>query len=332
MCWKVDEQPAQVNVMRTGYFLLLLALLLPQGSQAVELRLKASAIVPAHSFKVADVAEIAGAPAEVVARLAAIEVAHSPRIGYRERIERREIEKRVRSDAGVQEVTWSGAQAVLVETAATVVSGQEIADAAAVHLERTLSAGQQRLVMNVVESIDDVPVPRGAVRLQPRSLAYSEALRRRAVVWIDLHLDGAFYRSVSVSFRVEVWRDAWVTSSSVGAGSLLDCSRLELRAVDVAALGAPALEGPCTPLQWVARRPFAAGDVIRASSIAQPSWVARGQALTLRAVVGGVSIERPAVALRDTEPGKLVPLRTANASAAVSAQLALPGAAFAQEN
>jgi flagella basal body P-ring formation protein FlgA len=318
--------------MRTGCFLLLIPLLLPQGSQAVELRLKASALVPAHSFKVADVAEIADAPADVAARLAEVELGHSPRIGYRERVERRDIERRIRSRAGVHDVSWSGALAVLVETAATVVSGQEIADAAAVHLERTLSVDRHRLVMNVIEGVEDVRVPRGTVRLQPRSLAYSEALRRRAVVWIDLHLDGAFYRSVPVSFRVEVWRDAWVTSSGVGAGSHVDCSRVELRAVDVAALGAPALDGPCIPRHWVAKRPIAAGAVIRASSIAEPSWVVRGQALTLRVIVGGVSIERPAVALRDTGPGKLVPLRTVDATAAVSARLAVPGAAFTEEN
>lgn len=317
--------------MRTACFLLL-SLLLPLGSQAVELRLKASALVPVPSFRLGDLAEITDAPPDVAARLAAVEVGHSPRLGYRERIERRDIEQRIRTRAGVQEVSWSGAQAVFVETAATVVSGQEIADAAAVHLERTLSTDRHRLVMSVVDGVEDVRMPRGIVRLQPRSLAYSEALRRRAVVWIDLHLDGAYYRSVAVSFRIEVWRDAWVTSTSVDAGSPVDCSRLELRAVDLAALGAPVPAEPCAPNQWVAKRPIAAGTVIRASSIAERAWVARGQALTLRVVVGGVSIERPAVALRDTGPGKLVPLRTANASTAVSARLAVPGAALPEEN
>jgi hypothetical protein len=206
--------------MRTVWILCLCALAVPARAQSVELRLKASALVAARSYKLQDLAEIADAPADLAARLAAVTIGPSPRIGYRERIERREIEQRLRSQAGVREVGWSGAQAVVVETAATFVAGREIADAAALHLERTLQADRQRLAMSLVEDVADVRVPQGAVRLQPRSLAYSEALRRRAVVWIDVLVDGTFYRSVPVSFRVEVWRAVVgaVTVERVSAG------------------------------------------------------------------------------------------------------------------
>lgn len=305
-----------------GKAALWLAALLPSVSPAIEAQLQHSVLVAGSAVTLGDVAQLQGAQPAELQRLSALALGGSPRAGFPRRITRQDIERALRPAAPGVQVDWTGADAVVVEAASVTVAGSTIADEAALYLYRLLNADHQRVAIRPVEPPADVLVASGKVTLRPRPLPYSEALRRQARVWVDILVNGSFYRSVTVSFAVEVWRQAWTVREDMLKGQALNCASLERR--DARIEGEVPFDGDCNAATLRLRKAMRQGEVLAASAIETMPAVVQGQLVLLRTRVAGVEVELPATAMSDARLGQPVQLRSPLSQAVLGAQVTAP--------
>lgn len=295
------------------------ALLLGTAAFAQQITGRSSAIVKGASYTLGEVVDISGFDARQTEQLAALSVGTSPRVGYPERVTRAALERRVQAAIPGIQVRWAGPDVVALHRAASTVGGEDIVDHAAKYLYQVLAGEHHRVALQPVEALPDVPVNQGQVALRVRSLPYTEALRKRARIWVDVFVDGVFNRSVPVVFAVEVWRETWVSGKAIPAGERIDCSLLERREVDIVAWTTGATltavdssADPCAQPGARARRALAAGQPLLRDAWAPQGDHLPGERVALRATGVGVVVEVPARMVSDDPQRKRVRVRLAD--------------------
>jgi len=289
-------------------------------------KLKTRALVHERQIALGDVAEVAGGDAEAVRRLNSVRLGKSPRLGYTEQVSLEEIRRLVRMQfAGLDEqVAWEGGKAVAIETAAVSYDGRRIVDAAMDHLRRALSQRHERVEIQPAEAAPFLQLPLGEVSLKPRDIAPANLRRSRVTVWVDLALDGEFYRSVIVPLRLEIPAPVMVARKSLLPGQVAAPEDFEWRQLDLAALGSePA--APETAFGLRLRRPLAAGEALLQTSLEQPLAVSTGDVVTLQLHNGALQIETQALALSTGAVGQIVKIRPGASDAVIPAEVVSPG-------
>lgn len=179
--------------------IVLLCFSIPGHSQV---RLKPAAILSERHFVLADVADIEGPDA---AALRAVRLGRSPRVGQAEQLTLPEARRLARTQLGetAERVSWQGARSVRIETAARPYDGAGLLEAAAAHAAVTLAARYERVEVRPAGAPPALLLPPGAVTLRARDAGLGERPRSRMPVWVDVLIDGEFYRTVLVPLQIE---------------------------------------------------------------------------------------------------------------------------------
>jgi len=302
-----------------------LALLVACGAaQAtpVILELRPDALVRGQAVRLGDIASIDAVPA-TARRLAALQVGSAPLAGYPATLGRAALDAALAGQAGFAGLTpaWRGAERVVVRRAALQVDGAALQAVARLRLEALHGARHARLELTPLGTIPDVQAPEGALALRPRDAAVP--LGARTTVWIDVLVDGALVRSVTVPFQVRAWRPVLVARRDLAAGAPLGAADLRSEERDVLALGqraAPAVAAP----SWDGVRLAAAlaeGDVLSAHHLVPAGAVRRGDRVKLLVRDAALRIETAAVVQEDGIAGARVRVLPASGSEAVAARV-----------
>jgi flagella basal body P-ring formation protein FlgA len=293
----------------------------------VHVRLKSVALVHEREVSLRDVAEVAGGDAEAAERLGSVYLGRAPRLGYTEQLSREEIRRLVRARLGESDepIVWEGGRTVRIETAALRYDGRRIVEAAAEHVRRALPTDRyERVEIQPSEAAPAVYLPAGDVSLRARDVPASRLARSRVAVWVDLSLDGEFYRSVIVPLKLELFGTALVARKSLPRGHVATPEDFEPRQLDLASLPAEAI-ALGSPLGRRLSRPLAAGDALLETSLEERLAVGAGDVVTLRLSNGAVQIESQALALSAGAVGQVVKVRPGAGDAEVLAEVLAPG-------
>lgn len=188
-------------------------------------------------------------------------------------------------------IAWSGRESLAAPAMAQGLAAHDVERAAGLALRDWLEARGLRGRV-AAAPLQDPRLPPGtsSADLRPRITATHPA--GRMVVWVDAWHDGAFIRTLAVSFDVEVY------GGPAGRATL---------AAPAARIGAPTTS------------PAAAAPPV------EPTLVARGEWVDLRYAVGGLRLATRAEALEAGRAGERVRVRLTGATQPVAARVVAPG-------
>ena len=133
-----------------------------------------------------------------------IVLAKAPLVGQVMYLSRQEIEhglRRVYLERDLH-IVWQGAQGVKIRRAQQNVEMQTLVAAAQQVLAQALSARGQHARAILLAEPAALAVPAGQIGIAARSLQ-AEHLQPRMPVWLDISVDGVFYRSLSLMFALD---------------------------------------------------------------------------------------------------------------------------------
>lgn len=205
------------------------------------------------------------------------------------------------------------------------VDGSLLVHAAAAHLGAWLSQRVDRFELEPdVSTIPALRVARGAVDLRVRRMAEEDARpAARMTLWLDVHVNGRFARSVLIGFRVRAHCQAWTANADLAPGTRLNTQLLVRREVDVASAGNLPWNGD--PDGLVLRTRLLTGNFLVPGSAVPVQTISRGDSVQLRSRVGGVEIVAQARALQDANLSQRVRVRVDAANGPVLATVLEPG-------
>jgi len=294
---------------------------LASGHVTIELRAEVEAAQ--RQVRLGDVAYLRTTDLGTMQRLLALPLGEAPRAGSEAVLDRELLARWIRLRAGIapELLLWEGAQRAVVRTPVQAVTPERIEGAARAVLEQWLSSRAVRFSVEAAGLRDSISLPPGRAELKVRPLPAGGQPASRMVVWVDAWVDGAFIRTVPVSFAVEAYGDAWVTVAPAPAGAALARPLLEQRQVSITDRRAAPLAAAADPAALQATRTLRAGDALTTQNTRTAAGVERGQWVTLKFSAGGLQLEGRAEALQEGEPGQTVRVRLAGATQPVEARV-----------
>jgi flagella basal body P-ring formation protein FlgA len=288
------------------------------------LALEPAALAAGARVTLADVAQVRAGARPAAGALAAIDLAAAPLPGYTLRLAREEIARTLRARALPYELAPEGPDAVRIERRSQPFDTAQLVQLAEQAL-RVLAQGEgSRLELALAAPLPDMALPAGAVGLRARPPALQALRQRRPTVWIDVTVDGAFFRSVPVGFEQHAWRSALVAVRDLDAGPAPACTDFEARDTDLAALPGPAVED-CAGVQGRLVRRIARGEPLLQAHLKNSAAVAQGDTVTLQYAAGAILLESQGVALADGAVGQRIDVRPSGALQAVRAEVTSAG-------
>lgn len=253
--------------------------------------------------------------------LRAVRLGHAPRIGYTLRFTRAELDNLLRRHMPEQRVVWDGAASVSIATQAQVVDPLRLREAALAQLHADFADPSDIITVELPEAPLDIPFGSYLLQARPAQLRRGAG---RMVIWIDVLVDGAVYRSVVLPVGVTRERDALVARRAIDAGSRVSGADFETRRVNVAgiAVAAPAaLAGVGGRL----RNALGAGQVLTEDALAVQGAIFRGDQVRVTIQASGIGIETVAVAQAPALPGQTIVVRTSRSGENLSGRVTRAG-------
>lgn len=274
------------------------------GQASVLVDLREEAVVEQRRLVLSDVAQI-HATGQLAQEMAAIPLGRAPRIGYRERLSREQIELAIRRHgSSLASLQWQGAPAVMVSTRAQVVPQQVLIDAATVAVKAQFSD----LVIEPGTPPGDIEVPFGRLEVKARA-APVVVHGASAPVWLDLLVGGEIYRSVVVRLGISLRRPVYVARRDIAPGALAGPGDFDVRETDV---GTGEVMPANQPLQsFRAARAIRAGQPLTPAAMLARGTIVRGDQVRVSIQSGPISIETAATAMADASPGQALKVRPA---------------------
>lgn len=303
------------------------ALLLAQACVAapvIEINLHGSAQVGHVQVSLGDVAELHGASEPDLAAWRAMSLGTAPRSGTVV-LSRSQIERWIKNHAGAHQpaLQWRGASQVEVSAAQQKVTGAQIAETARTTLQEWLAGKAERSELSEFDDTRDALVAPGKLRLSARKPT-DDMPRKRMLVWVDIWVDDAFVRVVPVSFVVQAYQTAYVARQDVRAGRVVQDQEFDSRQIDVTQSAAP-VAVLSSAAAWRMKHAVSRGGVLLKNQVEEAPAVARGEAATLRAQLGVLTVESKVEVLQDGYPGQMVKVRLPAASGPVLARVMSAG-------
>lgn len=291
----------------------------------VEIELRAEVTAPHRAVTLGEIAYLRTTDLATMQRLMVLPLGEAPRAGSEAVLHRAALARWIRTRAGVglERMSWIGPDLTAVRASLQRLPSARVEQTALIALQQWLQPRTTRFSAQSARPIQEIDLPPGYVKLTARPLPANAQPTSHMVVWVDLAVDGAFIRTVPVSFQVEAYRDAWVTSTSAGPGALLSAHMLQARELAVTAqpmaLLAPTGAAEATGRQSARR--LHPGEPLTEDNTRKLATVARGEMVELRFKAGAVQLEGRAEALQEGETGEVVRVRMTGASMPVQARV-----------
>lgn len=296
---------------------------LAPGQVGIELRPEVTAA--RRAVTLGEIAYLRTPDMATMRRLIALPLGEAPRAGGEAILHRDALARwiRMRTGIGPERIVWTGPGLTAIRAFVQRVPSAHVEQTARVALQQWLQPRTTRFSAQSARPIQEIDLPPGNVKLTARPLPFNAQPASRMVVWVDVEVDGAFIRTVPVSFQVEAYRDAWVASTTTGAEAPLSAQLLETREVAVT-VQPVALLTPIGAANATGRRStrrLRPGEPLTEDNTRQLAAVARGEMVALQFKAGAVRLEGRAQALQEGEPGEVVRVRMTGASMPVQARV-----------
>lgn len=291
-----------------------------QGTHAA---LQANVTVDSRLVTLSDIAILSGATADQLKAYGKIQLVTAPQPGYTMHLGQREVQ-RLLHEGGVSNIVVDGAAASNIVTLAVQFDPVRLVQTA----KSSLAAALQRpdLALDIVQNgtLPDIRLPRGEVSLRSRPIG-ADRPHSQMVVWVDVLLDGNFYRSVPVTLSVSGMQQVLVARSNLMKLQPVSCDNVDVELRDVAILSSGPLVGDCSSLHRRLRRSLNAGEVLQLGELEAIPAISEGESVTLQVVSGAVVLESRAMALTDGQVGQRISVRAALSQEPVLAMVVAPG-------
>ncbi|MDQ8035310.1 MAG: flagella basal body P-ring formation protein FlgA, partial [Bordetella sp.] len=218
---------------------------LPPGAD-VRIDLRPRIDPPHDTVTLGDMADLTTRDPALLQLLMALPIGSAPGLGRATVVDRASVRDWVMLRTGWARsagpaIAWGGAAESLIESPTQLVTGDRIAAAAREALTQWLAQRSTRARADVASPVRDLVLPRGEVTLRVRPPAADAAPTSRMQVWVEAWVRDAFIRSSAVSFAVEAWGSARMTTAPLAQGTSLSAAiengRVVRREVDLARLG-----------------------------------------------------------------------------------------------
>ncbi|HVZ46129.1 MAG TPA: flagellar basal body P-ring formation chaperone FlgA [Ramlibacter sp.] len=272
-----------------------------------------------------DVAFVRTTELGIAQRLVTLPLGDAPLAGGEAVLDRDALAAWIRTRLGVSptQLVWAGAQRAVVRGAVQKLASVRVEEKARAALLEWLAPITSRAAVESTGMREDLALPPGRIELAARPFAAGTQPVPRMTVWIDVSVDGAFVRTIPVTFMVDAWREGWVATEALGAGAAIGGPLVQQREVRSPAGGAAPVSAASTALRTV--RPLKAGEVLTTANTKPATAVARGDWVSLRFAAGALHLESRAEALQDGDVGQIVRVRLAGAPGPVEARIVSQG-------
>ena len=195
---------------------------------------------------------------------------------------------------------------------AAITASQQIAADSYVSLARgalahTLSGQEGDVEIAPVGAYREMRVPAGGLEMVARPAR--NALRSRAIIWVDVFVDGHLRASRPVTFALHCWLPALVAKERLAAKTVPDVQRFEMRTADVAALSGTPVRDTNLLVGKRLRREVRADAVMSVEDLEDLPPVQRGGRIAIYARVGRIVVKSAAIAERDGFAGDVISAR-----------------------
>lgn len=311
-------------ILRTVIIFLAVLLVSLQAEAKVTLAIKASTLIEGSRIHLGDVVDPLQA-SRLGTDLRQFDLGGAPLSGYTARLTRQEIERLLRAQGLLDEISLQGAEAINIERASKVFDGTQIAATATTYLQGLLGSSVNKLEIQVTEPLPDLQLPRGKLTLKPRPLSSKQALHHHVNVWVDIHIDEVFLRTVSVPVTVNAYRTALVAKQALPAGSTPSCDALQLQEVEITTFDSPPMAANCQLIDGRLKRSIAEGTALLETHFRHTCAVSQGENVSLQIRDGAVMLDALAVALNDGEVGQRIEVKPTAGTGLVVGEVIAPG-------
>lgn len=280
----------------------------PEASPAL-LELQGQAVCRGSRLLLRDVAEIRTTDKELAESLAGLDLGLPPAEGWVRRLPAEQVREALR-EAGysIERIQVAGAPESQVESRVVEIHQDQLVAAA----ELVLRAAAAALAAEEVEwSLSRPPrpfrAPAGRIGLDLTAKVRGGTLGRdEAVVDVAVRVDGLTFQTLPVVFRLCRRAEVLVTVAPVPAGRPLDQGAVTRRRMDLAGFYGTPLADPAGLAGKVAARHLPGGAILTALDLKDPELVRRGEAVTMVAARGGLTITMKGVAATGGSLGELI--------------------------
>jgi flagellar basal body P-ring formation protein FlgA len=299
------------------------------GPGQVEIGLRPDVTATHRTIVLDEIASLRTTDLQMLRRLMELPLGEAPRPGSEALLKRERLAHWIRSRVGIapEQLVWKGAEQTQVRTAIQRLGSQPLEEVARTALQQWLQPRTSRFSVETARAVQEVSLPPGKVAITARALPANAQPTSHMVVWVDVSVDGAFIRAVPVNFQVEAFREAWVVSDTIAAGTPLTGHLLKARELPVmarpVALVAPKGTREGGSIQSVRR--LHPGEPVTEENTQKLAAVRRGDMVSLQFRAGPVQLEGRAKALQEGEIGELVRVRMTGAAVPVHARVIEPG-------
>ena len=268
------------------------------------------------------VAQVSGGDPAQVARVEAVSLGYAPAPGYSRVLHPARIEQSVRAQIRDFPIEFVSTGALRVWPETEVVPAASIQAAARDAVEKRLAAlDSTSTSASPLDAIRDLEVPAGAKPYALEAvLAGTENLVGAVRIPVRVLVDGNLYRTVSTTWRIEVWEERPVLVQDLERGEIVEASMLRTERISMSGLR----QMPLTREKVVgtqARRKLSAGQPLTDLDVERPVLVERGDTLFLQIKKGSISVRVVSVAQQSGALGDSVQVEVADSGRKLHAKV-----------
>lgn len=300
----LDHKTFERAILILAAALFAVILLVVDGNAGVTVTLHREASVRGVEIPLGSVAAVSGVSAEARQSLETASVGTSPIPGGSRIVDLDTVKVKLRQ-AGfdIARMAFLGAERVTVSRVSRRVTPEEIVEAARAAVSERIGPSDERIVIEPLSQPQEIQLPLGALSLRG---ALRGEVTSLAHVVVDASVDGAPQRSVSVTLRVDRFREVPVASRAIRRQALLtgDEIRLESRASGQLPAGAFTRSDETVGKQAV--RDIKAGEVLTSRVLQPLPVIQKGDLVTLVVEGKGFRITASGRATEEGRPGQLI--------------------------
>jgi len=291
---------------------MLSAFLLRSLLAGVTVTLPVEARVKGTEIELGELCLVAGLDGELVARVRALELGYAPAPGFSRLLTAERIKSELARALPAVEVRVAGERACRVWPEIDAISPGALEAAARAELLRAFAGKEATFTLS--EPIASVKVPLGERDRQLSARVSATELHSGIIgVPVEVLVDGLRYRTVWISWRVDIWETRPVLSRPVRAGEELRPELFSRARVQIGRASEPEALDPRQVIGAVAKRDLAVGERVTVQDVHRPAAVTLGTTLFLRVKKGPIEARVSALALETGSVGERIRVKTVEA-------------------